>query len=347
MGIIFHSGCTVELYGIEDICSSLFLLATEELKPGLGHLPHDGTIGLTLFNHHLTELLHLPRLLLVDVAHEHLTIGITIATVIDIFLSIVHEVGEQPRQCLRGGVLLVVLTDGLIRTLQIVDGHEALIVVHLSEELSGLSLTARLVKGACIDVIHHLLIDRLDILAGCLLPEGDVLLMLAEHHVTTHKEQAVLRTKLRVKLALSVCADGLQVALLGSNLLLRGIAPLVLLILFHTDALEILLQVLHIADHQGITLLTGSFQHIVIMETPPLIFAGVANIGFPVVVADLLYTAFEALPVIGAEQIVIVCAPSATGECRHNQCRQQANDDKSLHRFLVYICQYYLCRDDR
>ena len=96
MSIIFHTGCTVELHCIEDIRSSLLLLAIEEFEPGFGHLPHNGTIGLTLFDNHLAELLHLPRLLLVDVADKHLTAII----VIDSLLGIVHEVGKQPRQCL-------------------------------------------------------------------------------------------------------------------------------------------------------------------------------------------------------------------------------------------------------
>ena len=101
------------------------------------------------------------------------------------------------------------LTDGLIRAFQIVEGHQTLVVIHLSEELSCLHIPTCLVKGASIDILHHVFIDGLDVLAGCLLPEGDVFLMLAKYHVTAHKKQSVLRAQLRVEFALSVSTNSL------------------------------------------------------------------------------------------------------------------------------------------
>ena len=69
------------------------------------------------------------------------------------------------------------LFDGLERALLIIDGHQTLVIVHLGKHLASFGYATGLIKGAGIDILHHILIYGLDELAGRLVPEVDVLLM--------------------------------------------------------------------------------------------------------------------------------------------------------------------------
>ena len=65
--------------------------------------------------------------------------------------------------------------------------------------------------------------------------------MIAKHHVTAHIEQGMLGTQLTLRFAEGVGAYGLKIALLGGNIFLRGIIPLILFVLFDANALEVFL----------------------------------------------------------------------------------------------------------
>ena len=95
--------------------------------------------------------------------------------------------------------------------------------------------------------------------------------MAPQHHVASHVEQGMLRAELALGLAKGVGANGLKIAFLGIDLLLGGVVPLVLLTLLNAHAIQILLQVLHIAYHQGIALLLGSFDHLFCVEPEVLL----------------------------------------------------------------------------
>ena len=88
-------------------------------------------------------------------------------------------------------------------------------------------------------------------------------------------------------------------------------------------------------DAIGKTLL-GSLNYFFCIK-PEILFRR-AEIGFPVVVADSFYTISEIVLGIHAEQIIVVVVNPCTGQDRQGDSRQKANDDKSLHRFWVYIC---------
>ena len=122
---------------------------------------------------------------------------------------------------------------------------------------------------AGIDVLHHVAIDALDILAGRLLPELDVLLMTAEHHVTAHEQQGVLGTQARLQLTLSVGSHGEQRLSALFQLLLRGVVPLFLPLLLGT--IQITVQLLDVAHHQLVALPTGNLDGLVGIE--PMVFA--------------------------------------------------------------------------
>ena len=117
------------------------------------------------------------------------------------------------------------LTDGLIRAFQIVEGHQTLVVIHLSEELSCLHIPTCLVKGASIDILHHVFIDGLDVLAGCLLPELDVLGVAVQQHVTAHEQQTVLRAQACSQLRLCIGPHGGERLVALGYLLFGGIVP--------------------------------------------------------------------------------------------------------------------------
>ena len=172
------------------------------------------------------------------------------------------------------------------------------------EELSGFCPPSALVEGSGVDVLHHVAVDGIDEALGGLLPVGDVLLMAPQHHVAAHVEQGVLRAELCLGLAQGIVADGLQVLLLLGDLLFRGIVPLILLLLLDGHAVEILLQVLQVAHHQGVAFLASSLDHVVGTE-PEVLLVG-AEVGLPVVVAHLVDALLELQVVVGAEQVVVV-----------------------------------------
>ena len=114
-GIILHTLGTFHLHGGVDVFQGFLFLACQVFEPGLRTLPHNGCFGFTFAYHFLTELLHLSRLLLVDVADKELTAQSSFGLGIFSFLSIVYKVLQQEWQHLGIGVLLVLLTDGLER----------------------------------------------------------------------------------------------------------------------------------------------------------------------------------------------------------------------------------------
>ena len=84
------------------------------------------------------------------------------------------------------------LTDGLEGTLAVELGHQTLVISHLCKQFTGFLILSRLIEGTGIDVLHHVLIDGLNKLAGSLLPVVDILLVASQHHVTAHIEQCML-----------------------------------------------------------------------------------------------------------------------------------------------------------
>ena len=255
---------------------------------------------------------------------------------VDGLLGVVDEVLHEEWQHFRRGVLLVVLSDGLAGAPLVELCHQTVAVAHLGEQLRSLCLAASFVESPCIDVLHHILIDGVDKSLGSLLPVGDVLLVAAQHHVAAHVEQGVLRAEPALGLAEGVGSDGLQVSLLLGYLLLRGIVPLILLLLLCVHAVEILRQVLHILHHECVALLACGLDDVVGIEPEILIVA--AEIGLPVVVADALCVLAELQVVVGTEQVGVVAVEPCACPARQRGGRQQANDDKSPHRFPVYIC---------
>ena len=88
--------------------------------------------------------------------------------------------------------------------------------------------------------------------------------MTAQHHITTHHQQGMLRAQARLQLALRIGADGQQRLLALGQLLLRGVVPLFPPLLFST--LQVLFQILYIADHQLVALLAGKGDDLVSIE---------------------------------------------------------------------------------
>lgn len=72
------------------------------------------------------------------------------------------------------------------------------------------------------------------------------------------------------------------------------------------------LQVLQVADHQGVVLLLGSLDDLV--GTEPEIVLGVAHVCLPVLVTDVLHTSAELLFVADTEQVIVVCTDTGTGQ---------------------------------
>ena len=85
--------------------------------------------------------------------------------------------------------------------------------------------TSHLQQGTSVDVLHHVLIDRLDELAGSLFPEDDIFVIVAQQHVGTHIEQGMLTAQLAAYLARSVSLNLQQCLLTLVQLLLGGIVP--------------------------------------------------------------------------------------------------------------------------
>ena len=191
------------------------------------------------------------------------------------------------------------LADGKVGALLIEQCHQTLIVVHLCKHLSSLILTSCFVEGTRINVLHHVFIDSLDILAGRLFPKGDVVLVTTHHHVATHVKQSMLGAQSGFRLAEGIDTNSIQKGLLGGDFIFGGVVPLILFALFDTDTIEIFVQVLHVAHHQCIAFLTGGLDGIVSIE--PEIFFCRAKVGFPVVVADAFYTIFEVVGRVDAE----------------------------------------------
>ena len=94
--------------------------------------------------------------------------------------------------------------------------------------------------------------------------------MPAEQHVAAHVEQGMLGTEARLDLAEGIFTDALQhLAALG-DLFLRWIFPS-----FAADAagtIEIQIEVLGIAHHEGIALLLGELDDIVGVEPVPIVW---------------------------------------------------------------------------
>lgn len=130
------------------------------------------------------------------------------------------------------------------RAFLIIDGHQTLVVVHLGKHLASFGCATALIQGTGIDVLHHILIYGLDELAGCLLPEVNVVLMATQYHVAAHIEQGMLRAQFGLGFANGIGAYRLQVAFLGVYVLRSGVVPLVLLALFNIYAVQVFLQVL-------------------------------------------------------------------------------------------------------
>ena len=251
-------------------------------------------------------------------------------------LGIVHKVLQYKGQHLGVGIAQVFLTDGSKGALLVEEGHQTLVVAHLGKHLSCLVGLARLVKGTSIDVLHHILIDRLDELVFILLPEGDILRMFAQQHVTTHIEQRVLRAQTTSGLAESIGADGSKCLVALGKLFFGGVVPL--LPSYLLGALKVLAEVLHIAYHQRVTFLLGRLDDLVFSggKIEPGVIVE-AEVGFPVVRTDGLHTIAELGSVVDTEQIIVVGFFPCTGEYWQYQHRHQISDDKSLHRFLVCI----------
>ena len=159
--------------------------------------------------------------------------------------------------------------------------------------------------------------------------------MLGQEHVAAHVEQGMLGTELRLEFALGVGPDVRKQFVAGGELLLRRVFPS--LVADAAGAIEIQLEVLGVTHHQGVAFLLGELDDVVGVEPVPVV-RRLAEVGFPVVVADLLYAFAELLGVVDTEQVIVRGPASSAGQHGQNHCCQQISDDKSLHRFLVYIC---------
>ena len=131
-----------------------------------------------------------------------------------------------------------------------------------------------------------------------------------------------------IRLYLTQCLVTLGEFFLGG--ILPGVVP-------DTGAyVKVAFQVLDIADHQGIVLLLGSLDDLIGIE--PVIILVASEIGLPVVTCNLVDTLTEFITVVQTEQVDVVCSIPATCHHRHAEHDKQANENKSFHRFLVYIC---------
>ena len=123
----------------------------------------------------------------------------------------------------------------------------------------------------------------------------------------------MLRAQLGLGFAKGVGTYGYQVALLGIDVLRRGVVPLVLLALFYIYAVQVFLQVLQVAHHQNIAFLSGYFDSIVGIK--PEIRFGRSEVSFPVVVADVSYTVFKVVLFVHAEHVGVGGVPPQA--CHH------------------------------
>ena len=203
------------------------------------------------------------------------------------------------------------------------------------EDVDAIFRPSGLIECTGIDVLHHVLIDAVDVLAGGLFPELHVFGMIAQQHVRTHVQQAVLTAQTGAQFRVGIGTDGLQRRTALRQFLLGGIVPLVAL---HVAAdIQVTRQLVDVALHEGVVLLLGHLGHLLLAEPKPVVFAQ-THIHLPVVGGDTLHAIGKVVVVIEVKQIIVE-RPDA-GTCQHGQRHngQQTNDDKFLHRSLVYIC---------
>ena len=91
-GIVLHALGSLQCHGGIDIFQRVLFPARQVFEPGLGTLPHDGCFGFAFAYHLLTELLHLHRLLLIDVADKEFATQSTFGLGILGFLGIIYKV---------------------------------------------------------------------------------------------------------------------------------------------------------------------------------------------------------------------------------------------------------------
>ena len=256
-------------------------------------------------------------------------------------LSVVGKVLDEEGQHGRVGVLLVLAAYAVQRALLVVNGVETLLIALFGKDAAAILRASRLEQGASVDVIHHLLIDGLDVAVGRLFPEGDVLIVQTQHHVAAHEEQRMLTAQTRGELGLSVVPDREQRATVGSQLFLGGVVPRALGI---AGAVQVTVQLVHIAEHQLVALLACRFP-----DGFGIIPAidGAVGIDLPVLQRQLVDVGLEALGRKHFEDVVVVCAAVAAGQ--HADCchQQQVSDDRSFHSRWVYNDECFLLTGDR
>ena len=177
-GIVVHSWRSGKLAGHVYVGLCLLLTAEKELQPSLGRLPHLRRTCLSLAHNLPGKLAHLHRFALLNIAHVELSLSVPLLVgCIHGFLGIVHIVLQQEWQHGRVGIAFVFSTDGSTGTTIVVLRHEAFPVAHLCKHHAGAVALACMQQRSGIDVLHHFLIDGIDVAAGGLLPKPDVFAM--------------------------------------------------------------------------------------------------------------------------------------------------------------------------
>ena len=332
---VFHAFATLHRDSLLDVCLGLLLVGKHKFEPCLSGLPHSRLIGLLLADGTLTQTYHLLGLGLGDVTDKQLAAeSIELDGIVGL-LGIVDEVLQQERQHARLGIGIVHLVDGGIGTALVVDGHQTAVVALFHEDVDAIFRPSGLIERTGVDVLHHVLIDAVDVLAGGLFPELHVFGMITQQHVRTHIQQSVLTAQTRAQLRVGIGADSLQRRTALGQFLLGGIVPLVAL---HVVAnLQVTRQLVDVALHEGVVLLLGHLRHLLLAEPKPVVFAQ-AHIHLPVVGGDALHAIGKVVIVVKVKQIIVERPDAGTGQHGQRHNGQQTNDDKFLHRSLVYIC---------
>ena len=175
--------------------------------------------------------------------------------------------------------MLILLTYRLIRAFLIILCHQARPVAHLCKQPTCLIGMIRLQQGTCIDILHHVLIHRLNKFYSCLLPECHILSMLSLQHITTHEQQRMLTTQTRCQLSFCIGTYLVDNTIALSQIFLRRIIPSIGDYLRCT--IQIAFQVVHIAHHQRITLTVCEVANLLGIEIIQILVR--TQIRFPVV----------------------------------------------------------------